>query len=238
MTSPIPLRSSDNECWCDGSGATIRLGGKTGYGLEHHFCPCPTGRQAHFEFFIDKAGIPARFLGLSFDSYPSQSGASERVREWTKGEEKQGLFLWGGYGCGKTGLATSLLHLRCDFGDGGDFIAVPDLLDRIRSTYGADPVARRGDGETEESLMELWKSSPCLVLDDIGSEKPSEWQEAKLYQLVNYRHGRGDCGGETIFTSNLSLGQLAKRIGERTTWRIAEMCEVIHVEGPNLRDRK
>ena len=38
---------------------------------------------------------------------------------------------------------------------------------------------------------------------------------------------------------NLSLDQLAQRVGERIVWRIAEMCEstnVVEVKGKNLRE--
>lgn len=41
-----------------------------------------------------------------------------------------------------------------------------------------------------------------------------------------------------IFTSNLSLQEIGDRIDDRTASRIAEMCEIIKLDGPDRRLRK
>jgi DNA replication protein DnaC len=76
------------------------------------------------------------------------------------------------------------------------------------------------------------KNTTLLVLDDVGSERVNDWVQEKLFVIINHRH---DYHMETIFTSNLSPAQLVRHLGERTAWRILEMCAVVHLDGPNLR---
>jgi DNA replication protein DnaC len=108
------------------------------------------------------------------------------------------------------------------------FITVPNLLDRIRATYGP------GGNGSEQEVIETVKTVEFLVLDDLGAERVTDWVAEKLFTIINHRH---DEDLETVFTSNLSLEQLADHIGERTTWRIVEMADVVELSGPNLRDR-
>lgn len=200
---------------------------------------------------LREAHIPALFAQSTFTSYPlspETRPAWEDARRWAymaiEGEDprddvamaeraawmKYGLFLWGPYGSGKTGLAVSVLHVRfAERGSWGLFIRVPDLLDAIRATYGP------GSETQEHELLDLVKRSEIVVLDDIGSERPTEWVKEKLCSIVGYRH---DEKLDTVFTSNLSLEALSEHIGERTVHRIAEMCRVVEVTGPDLRKRR
>jgi len=47
--------------------------------------------------------------GWSFETFPAAEPAIETVREWIDGllASREGLFLWGGVGRGKTGLAVA-----------------------------------------------------------------------------------------------------------------------------------
>jgi DNA replication protein DnaC len=76
------------------------------------------------------------------------------------------------------------------------------------------------------------RTVPLCVLDDIGAERVTDWVRERLFVIVNARH---DADLPTIFTSNLAPPALDDHLGERTMWRIIEMCEVVHLDGPNLR---
>lgn len=198
-----------------------------------------------------KAQVPARFSDVTLESYP----VSDRTREsyaavklWLDGPQegpdehanvkafnawktgrKRSLLLHGPYGVGKTGLAIGILRLEINTFGGGLFFTVPTLLDHIRRTYGPNPIA------DEHEIVQAVKTTPFLVLDDLGAERVTEWVREKLFTIINHRH---DEDLPTVFTSNLDMAELGQHIGERTTWRIVEMCQVIHVDGPNLRDMK
>jgi DNA replication protein DnaC len=80
-----------------------------------------------------------------------------------------------------------------------------------------------------------------LVLDDIGSEKTSEWVEETMNLIVNTRYNERR---HTIFTSNYEdtpeetddhSQTLKERIGFRIHSRLYEMCEFLEYEGADYR---
>jgi DNA replication protein DnaC len=208
-------------------------------------------RQSDIRRLFAEARLPARFERCSFQTFPvspETAEAYERVRFWASGpadaderaeddpdmqrwfRQRQSLFIYGPFGVGKTGLAVAALRRRMGEGlEAGLFITVPGLLDRIRRTYSDD----RGGG-SEHEVLEMVKTVPLLLLDDLGAERVTDWVAERLFVVINHRH---DDDLPTIFTSNLNPEQLAAHIGERTTWRVIEMSELVHLDGPNQRDR-
>jgi DNA replication protein DnaC len=81
-----------------------------------------------------------------------------------------------------------------------------------------------------------------LVLDDLGSEKTSEWVEETMNLIVNTRYNERR---HTIFTSNFDDtpdgdgdGQdfsLKERIGFRIHSRLHEMCDFLEFDGADFR---
>jgi hypothetical protein len=81
-----------------------------------------------------------------------------------------------------------------------------------------------------------------LVLDDLGSEKTSEWVEETMNLIVNTRYNERR---HTIFTSNYEdtpEGEtetqdftLKERIGFRIHSRLHEMCDFLEFDGADYR---
>jgi DNA replication protein DnaC len=71
-----------------------------------------------------------------------------------------------------------------------------------------------------------------LLLDDLGTEKRSEWNEAILLDLINtrYEHIR-----PTIITSNVKQRDFTDTFGPRITSRLAEMAQIITLVGDDRR---
>jgi len=105
-------------------------------------------------------------------------------------------------------------------------ISVPDLLLEIRECFSG----RTGDSES--SLIEKYTGRKCLILDDLGPEKSSEWSIQTLYSIIDrrYRDVR-----QTLITSNLTLDEIAEKVGDRIASRIAGMCEVVEIKGKDRR---
>jgi DNA replication protein DnaC len=116
------------------------------------------------------------------------------------------LLLQGTYGCGKTHLAAAIGNARLMQGDVVLFVTVPDLLDHLRSTY-----APSADMDYDE-MFDRVRSAPLLILDDLGSENPSQWAGEKLFQLLNYRHIHRL---PTVITTNVDLDLIDGRIRSR-----------------------
>lgn len=209
-----------------------------------------------------RSSVPPHYEGLTLDTYPvtpATAPALERLRgrgELEDGtydggwlaEEHRWLLLHGPYGTGKTGLAVALMRelLELAIADaqkdcGALFITVPDLLSRLRQSY---DVRSGAAGATEADLLRSLNDVPLLVLDDLGAERATDWAVERLFAVINHRH---DYHRRTIITSNLGPAELARHIGERTLWRIVEMCRrgpedgadyIVKVDGPNLRERQ
>jgi hypothetical protein len=186
---------------------------------------------------------PALIKALTWVPFPdAEDGAWERWGSFAKRFDRS-WFFWGTWGTGKTGLAVSYAHERIfkdtignEYGEPYyiHFTTIPDLLTELRATYS------RTSQRTEAEVLEFYQKPDCLILDDLGAEQVSNtgWVEDRLYQIIGHRHGQEQ---QIIFTSNLSMSALAKRIGDRITWRIIEMCgedNIVQIQGPNLRDKK
>ena len=193
--------------------------------------------------FIQSSGLPRRFWDHTFDTYPAK-GKREVERFVDSWDGKQNLLLTGGYGVGKTGLIAAALRrmaarysntpveqLGMSYGNNRErkpifFASTVSLTDALRAGY--------NDGTFQETLN--WaKSCRLLVLDDLGSEKATEWVQERLFSIIDDRYG---AMLPTWATSNLGPEQLAQQIGERAFWRLIENGQLIQVNGPNLRDRR
>ncbi len=97
-------------------------------------------------------------------------------------------------------------------------------IERIKSGFGGGP--SRFEAAT------LWETH-LLVLDDIGMEQPTDWSRSLLYTIVNERMVHGL---PTIYTSNLTVAQLADRLNAPPiASRIAGSTQQVHLDGPDWR---
>lgn len=185
-----------------------------------------------------KFHIPRRFRGKAFDNYePNQDNqkAFEVVREYAKTfDERFGegdwLVLTGNYGLGKTHLALAVakytlkffakqfvdnnpqaynrLEMNCPI----IFRTATELIENIRDCY-------ENDMKSEEKVMTHFKTVKLLIIDDLGTEKASEWHREKMYSILDYRYRELKT---TIITTNLEAGRLRNHISERIVERMIE----------------
>jgi DNA replication protein DnaC len=91
------------------------------------------------------------------------------------------LVLGGPSGSGKTHLAAAIVNERIGHGHPAFYITAPDLLDHLRSSYSADSEMPYNE------FFEQVRSTPLLVLDDLGAQSGTAWAKEKLDQLLNSR---------------------------------------------------
>ena len=111
------------------------------------------------------------------------------------------------------------------------FITVPELLLMIRNTFNRK--TQHGENiPTESDIIERYSDIDILYLDDLGTEKPSDWAIQVLYLLIDRRYSEMK---RTIISSNLSLNEISDRLDDRISSRIAGMCEIIKMTGKDRR---
>ena len=119
--------------------------------------------------------------GLKAEDLKSLEKAFNTARSFA--ENPQGwLIFTGPYGCGKTHLAAAIGNYRKDLGDPPLLIAVPDLLDHLRAAFSPNSTV------SLDRRFEEVRTSPLLILDDLGTQNATPWAREKLYQLFNYRY--------------------------------------------------
>jgi len=212
------------------------------------FCTCRFSQEDVNRLLL----IPKRFWSAELDNYVCENGSeSEAFKEAYiyassyNPEEGRGLTLVGPPGVGKTHLAVGVLKkIYRERGVRGAFFDTKDLIYRFKALIEEGRTAR---------AMKAVLNCPLLVLDDLGSERLSDWQREVISYIISYRYNNLK---STIITTNFSLtgeekrdrklrrmvdglelpkSLMADRLGESTVSRIFEMTKVIYLKG---RDRR
>lgn len=180
-----------------------------------------------FETFINgQVKVPARFEGAHPDKM------DPRVQAWIKTAERcDSAFLWGPVGTGKTYSLYALAKLYRANKVKVKVKNWTDWLEEMRAQFDKEGT------RAEDSLGRQFSEDEILIIDEVGAEKPSEWNTEIMYRLINKRYELARWG--TIFASNLSPEDMSTRYGDRVVSRIAEMCGgakgVIKIDGKDRR---
>ena len=134
------------------------------------------------------------------------------------------LMLMGGYGCGKTHLAAAIGNYRKGMGDDPVFVVVPDLLDHLRATFGPSTSV------SYDELFQRVKSTPMLIMDDLGTQSATPWAKEKLYQIFNERY---NAKLPTVITTSEKLENLDARIQSRML--DSRLCSIQAILVPSYR---
>ncbi len=205
-------------------------------------CDCEIGVKS----VLRRAGIPERYLDCSFENFkvsvPKAVGlkkAKTLLYDYVELElfkKKYGFLIKGTVGCGKTHLCAAVARALVKKGFYKIyFVDFKELLDDIKSTFSFSSDINEAD------VLSPILNTSLLIIDDLGSERNTEWTEDVFARILNYRYNRGL---PVIITTNyfdrevkgaLSGETLEERVGIRMRSRLYEMCRDIEIIGPDYR---
>jgi DNA replication protein DnaC len=188
---------------------------------------------------LGSARVPRRYEHCSLESFREKStvlkNAKKRVQEFVdlypNTPEGKGLLLMGACGVGKTHLAVAALLEIIRSGKQGRllFTNFQDLIQEIQATFDDS------NANTKSEILRPVLEADLLVLDELGSQKPTQFVQDILYYVINTRYNEERT---TIFTTNYydrsndaKEETLEQRIGTRLRSRLAEMADRIEFAG-------
>lgn len=135
-------------------------------------------------------------------------------------KNNRNVFMVGPPGVGKTHLMMGMLKNINELGEPKKclFVSMPKLLGDIKESFNK----KYTDQKTSADYLNLLLEADVLGLDDIGGElsmnsnkQASNFTIDTLYNILNARENK-----TTLFTSNLTLDELALTLDPRTVSRI------------------
>jgi len=74
------------------------------------------------------------------------------------------------------------------------------------------------------------RTSPVLILDDLGTESTTSWAQEKLYQIFNYRY---NAQLPTVITTNYELEDIPLRLRSRIV--DPSLTKIVSIQAPDFR---
>ena len=207
-------------------------------GDELRVAPCGCQEDLRRRQRLESARVPKRYAHCTLGTFKEKStalkNAKTRVQEFIDlwpNTDGRGLLLMGGCGVGKTHLAVATLVEIISGAKPGRmlFSNFQDLIQEIQASFDSDEVPSKSE------LLRPLLEADLLVLDELGSQKPTQFVQDILYYVINTRYNEKRT---TVFTTNYVEAppdareeSLTQRIGTRLRSRLYEMAERIEFSG-------
>lgn len=186
--------------------------------------------------YLHALGVPHRYQRIA-DEAPDLALPDLAGGRW--------VFLFGPAGCGKTHRAVQILHAHfARVGRpqpsswrpwhnasrppaGPRFVDWPLYLDAQKKAFGRE--------EDDESARLVLENPDVVILDDIASERPTDFAIDALNVVISARYNAKP-NAPTIITCNRRLDEIAEIYGDRIASRIREEARIADQSGDDWRE--
>ena len=186
-------------------------------------------KQQRLERILTNSLMDKKFKESTFENWDFEKGTKkmyELGKRYSSNFKKcksegLGLLIYGEPGNGKTYLSSCIANSLLENMIPTICVSVNGLLSRIQETY------NKWGKEAESDIIKNLCNADLLIIDDLGTEKKSEWSKSMIYNIIDNRY-RSNL--PLIITSNLNInpstpnGILTELYDRRTEDRILEMC--------------
>lgn len=183
--------------------------------------------------------IPKKFLDAELADFRQESEEARTelngwaVNGWTTGRN---LLIVGPVGVGKSRAAVAACRRAHGRGQSIDFVPVVEAFTTLRQEMNGGPAGN----------LARWMSVGLLILDDLGTERPTDWTAEQLYALINRRWLEEL---PIIGTTNLPLTRksagityegdtLDEVLGDRMFSRLVGGAALVRLSGPDRRRKR
>ncbi|MDQ0817971.1 primosomal protein DnaI [Bacillus pumilus] len=217
-----------------------------GQSIDIEYSPCPVklrlDRQKKQQELMKSMYIPQNVLQATFTdlNVVGRQEVIQKVGQFLQSYDEtgkgKGLYLHGKFGVGKTYILAAIAQQLAEKEYPSLLVYVPEFVRELKNSL-AD--------HTLESKLNMVKSTPILMLDDIGAESMTSWvRDELLGTILQYRMAEQL---PTFFSSNFSPSELKHHFtysqrGEkeevkaaRLMERILYLAEAVLLEGENRR---
>lgn len=169
------------------------------------------------------SGYPLRAVqALAAMTVPALAKAQEKLPQVLKDGM---LLLIGPTGRGKTVMATWLADQRLSAGKScGKFATAYQVFARMKQCW--------TKGEDSEAVLQSWKTTRFLVIDEMQIRCESAWENAVLDELINARYA---AMRPTVMIGNIEPGKEQAVLGARIIDRVRETGGIINCNWPSYR---
>ena len=163
------------------------------------------------------------FRAERFTPNERTAAAFEAVQAFNRDTEN--LYLHGPTGTGKSHLAAVAARKSFTESNWSEAVRTVTPMEISREMRSC------ADAAHETEIIRGHINRRVLVIEDIGVAKDTEFLQSVMYEIINGRY-QDEVRGGLIVTSNLSLTDLARKLGDdRVPSRLAQMCRVFSLVG-------
>jgi DNA replication protein DnaC len=240
---------------CGGSGF-LRTTDAAGNPVSRR-CACQLAVQADAR--IRRAEFPAAFEKAIFGNFQPSAGtetakvmAMRYIEEFIPGATNRGLLFTGTVGTGKTHLAIATAKaLARDKSVKVRFVHIGELLERLKASFNEDST------DSRDAIWIPIFNAELIVIDELGAAKVSDFVFETQETLIGTLYNTNKPVIVTTNLENIGPGEssakhpaandyarvtrpetLGDRVGARMFSRLQQMCQEVHVYGPDWRAKR